>query len=417
MTTNSPAAQSGQLTISRIILFNSDSSKKESLLGLFTSVDISESIYSNSLAIAVDIADAVDLLGTFPILGEEQIEIEFVSVTDPEEDPITLTFDITSVQGLERDTKGVIMGYTLVGFSKETILNELISIDAKFNSNIADGVENALGYLGQELVSKSRTEGVQEITVPGLSPFSTISLLLKYAYSSKNPFQQFLFYKNLEGFHFESLFDMTEKEPVAAYAYDINVAANQNFDLNEKVLQMKTFSIVDRANSLKYINESVFSRVARVADYHRKRIIDVNTNYEGQLSKLKKLSKKAAYTPGIHTKDFVNANEINPSTYVIYQNHVDRRLGYQIGDKMASISFFGQLSAKFTARGNYMITVGKVIELVSPRVSSDGKERINDEQISGEYLVTDVTHSFTTQQYQISCNIARHGYTKEFYHE
>jgi hypothetical protein len=84
---------------------------------------------------------------------------------------------------------------------------------------------------------------------------------------------------------------------------------------------------------------------------------------------------------------------------------------------MASISFFGQLSAKFTARGNYMITVGKVIELVSPRVSSDGKERIDDEQISGEYLVTDVTHSFTTQQYQISCNIARHGYTKEFYHE
>ena len=416
MARSTPAAQSGQLTISQIILFNADG-KSESLMGLFTGVDLTESIYSNSLAIAIDIADAVDLLGTFPILGEETLDIEFVSITDAEEDPIRLTFDIVSIQGVDRDTKGVIMGYTLVGFSQESKLNELISIDAKFTGNISDGVESALGYLGQELITKSETDRTQEVTIPGLSPFGTIGLLSKYAASSKNPFQQYMFYKNTEGFHFESLFDMTEKEPIATYAYNINVAANQNFDVDSKVLQIKSFHLTDRANSTKYVNESVFNRVARVADYHKKRIIDIETNYEGQLDRLKKLTKKPSYTPGIHTSKFIDGHKFNPTTYVIYQNHIDRGLGYQIGDKMASISFFGNISASFTARGNFKINAGKVIELSYPRVSSDGKERMEDEQISGEYVVTDVTHSFTTQQYQISCNIARHGYTKEFYHE
>ena len=147
------------------------------LRGIFTNITITENLLEPVLKIRVTIVDAQGFMESFPVIGDEVIEISFSN-----EDSITTTDDIIKsrfrVYDIQTNPSDRGFGeYTLYGVSEEYILSMQKRVSRRYTGLNSDSVKNIvrtyLGY-GKKIVHfrQNVTQSMQlNETIPAIYIF------------------------------------------------------------------------------------------------------------------------------------------------------------------------------------------------------------------------------------------------------
>ena len=189
-------------------------------------IDYYESIESPSISMTLRFIDIDQVIGRKGITGGELIEL---TVKDCDEDEFKITKDHKLMLNAVSDmnTTAQIQEATLEFISQETIINETARLNKKFAGNVSQTVKDILtedkkGIKTKKKVFGPKKEGEIEEDratnsysfVGNLKrPFDTIQWLCAKSQSSTKNFG-FLFFENLDGYHFRSIENLLKQEPL-----------------------------------------------------------------------------------------------------------------------------------------------------------------------------------------------------------
>ena len=176
-----------------------------------------ESIESPTLAMTITFIDVDQVVSRKGLTGGELVEL---TVQDGDEDEFKITKKHRMMLNTVRDviTESNQQVATLDFVSMETIVNETARLNKKFTGNVSQTVEDILTNDKKGLQTKKelfKDEAVNSYSFIGnlKRPFDTIQWLCPKTQSSKEGFG-FLFYENLDGYHFKSIENLLKQEAV-----------------------------------------------------------------------------------------------------------------------------------------------------------------------------------------------------------
>ena len=392
-------------------------------------IDYYESIESPTISMSLRFLDVDQVIGRKGITGGELIE---VTVKDGDEDEFKITKDhkmmLNSVVDMNTQTK--FQEATLEFVSQETIINETSRLNKKFTGNVSQTVKDILtkdkkGILTKKKVFGPEKEQLGDIVVEEdratnsysfvgnlKRPFDTIQWLCPKAQSSNQSFG-FLFFENLDGYHFRSIENLLKQKPLPPYTQ-----TDSPFDSENKaiILQNKLDSSNDIGMNCRmgmYANKTIYVDIenqgASVVDY------DIT-----QL-KLKKPPKLMEGLEKHPTRLMLRANDVGVAQVGAAKSEVqpESELAvYQNKSYIRNNLLFSQ-SLRISIPLNTTLRVGLILEIKFPVKKGDGKtetgsygtEKTNDP--SGRYLIAELRHLIGREKAETQLKLIRDVFTPD----
>lgn len=461
--------EQGKVSALTIKLTNYDGTKSVEITGLVDTINIIEDIFKNTLYGSMEIIDGINLLSgakskndiaTFPILGEEFLEISYSISWHPEKLNVSLRFYVHSISQIEYAKNSTMKTYTLKFCSEENLLDSLTLVQKGYTGKHSDNVKSILNdylFVEQENIgiAKKRakkiftqpTKGLQNVCIPRLPPLQAAQFLAKRSIA-EDVFTSgsYVFFENFRGFYFCDIEFLISEGIKKAQGYDKAVEKGKkeektyldNYtyyfenptlttkqDRNQKtIITMTHKSRFDTIEKLKY---GMFQSDMIVYDYINKKIINTTFNFlnsgineQGEKTNNSTLAlgnaEEKSYPENSISfmKRVTGAGEYNkyfviPKDLSIEDTYLD-----QIYANRAS--YFTRLSQNmFTidTLGNPKVNAGDVIYINVP--SGDGTDRNNsiDEFLTGYYLVCTISHKISRTTYVTTMDVYRNGYSKK----
>ena len=392
-------------------------------------IDYYESIESPTISMSLRFLDVDQVIGRKGITGGELIE---VTVKDGDDDEFKITKDhkmmLNSVVDMNTQTK--FQEATLEFVSQETIINETSRLNKKFTGNVSQTVKDILtkdkkGILTKKKVFGPEKEQLGDIVVEEdratnsysfvgnlKRPFDTIQWLCPKSQSSNTSFG-FLFFENLDGYHFRSIENLLKQKSLPPYTQ-----TDSPFDSENKaiILQNKLDSSNDIGMNCRmgmYANKTIYVDIqnqgASVVDY------DITQLKLKKPPKLMEGLEKHPTRLMLRVNDFGVAqvgaakSEVQPeSELAVYQNK----------SYIRNNLLFSQ-SLRISIPLNTTLRVGLILEIKFPVKKGDGKtetdsygtEKTNDP--SGRYLIAELRHLIGREKAETQLKLIRDVFTPD----
>ena len=366
-------------------------------------IDYYESIESPSISMTLRFIDIDQVIGRKGITGGELIEL---TVKDGDEDEFKITKDHKLMLNAVSDmnTTAQIQEATLEFISQETIINETARLNKKFAGNVSQTVKDILtedkkGIKTKKKVFGPKKEGEIEEDratnsysfVGNLKrPFDTIQWLCAKSQSSTKNFG-FLFFENLDGYHFRSIENLLKQEPLRYEQTDSPFESqNKAIILQNKLNQSNDIGMNCRMGM--YANKTIYIDIenqgASVDDY------DIT-----QL-KLKKPPKLMDGLEKHPTRLMLRVDDVGVAQVGAAKSETvpkSELAKYQNKSYIRNNLLFSQ-SLSISIPLNSTLRVGVVIDIKLPTKKGDGtnqtdsfgSEKGNDP--SGRYLIAELRH-------------------------
>ena len=366
-------------------------------------IDYYGSIESPSISMTLRFIDIDQVIGRKGITGGELIEL---TVKDGDEDEFKITKDHKLMLNAVSDmnTTAQIQEATLEFISQETIINETARLNKKFAGNVSQTVKDILtedkkGIKTKKKVFGPKKEGEIEEDratnsysfVGNLKrPFDTIQWLCAKSQSSTKNFG-FLFFENLDGYHFRSIENLLKQEPLRYEQTDSPFESqNKAIILQNKLNRSNDIGMICRMGM--YANKTIYIDIenqgASVDDFDVTKL---------ELNKPVKLMDGLEKHPtrlmlrvddvGVAQVGAAKSETVPKSELAKYQNK-----SYIRNNLLLSQSLSISIPLNSTLR------VGVVIDIKLPTKKGDGttqtdsfgSEKGNDP--SGRYLIAELRH-------------------------
>ena len=280
------------------------------LMKLMVDVVVEESLYSPFISGSITILDKAGYFELFPILGEEHLEVLVTSPND--ERDLKGFFRIYEASPLVRGDGTVGSTYTLYFASAEYF----ISRRTKIYDSYMGGHKATLSYIVKNIYStyiKNTTRGEAhedykkdiivedtlrqyQILFPNLSPFQAIQMCAQRALSKSRIYKgaTFIFYEEMDAFHFESIEGLIDKIPtlILIYSPELNSDADGNTTLTDMQINLEedsletqkvdTFEIISNFDVLENIAEGMYSSRLVTYDFERMKYREYDYEYVPQ---------------------------------------------------------------------------------------------------------------------------------------
>ena len=390
-------------------------------------IDYYESIESPSISMTVRFIDIDQVLGRKGITGGELIE---VTVKDGDEDEFKITKDHKMMLNAVTDmnTTSQSQEATLEFVSQETIINETARLNKKFTGNISQTVEDILTKDKKGIRTKKKVFGPKTLTtdddvtiekdraansysfVGNLKrPFDTIQWLCSKTQSGKENFG-FLFFENLDGYHFRSIEQLIKQE---ALPYEQTDDPFNNGEgaiiLQNKLNQSNNIGMNCRMGM--YANKTIFIDIEnQTADVDDFDITKIELNKELKLmdgiEKHPTRLMLRVNDVGVAQVGSAKTDTVPRSELAVYQNK-----SYIRNNLLFSQSLSISIPLNTTLRVGLMLDV----KLPSKKgdgtteTSSFGNEKSNDP--SGRYLIAELRHLIGRQKAETQLKLIRDVFT------
>ena len=354
-----------------------------------------ESIESPSISMTLTFIDVDQVLGRKGITGGEFINL---TIQDGEVDKFKITDDhkmmLNSVRNMTTETNKQFA--TLEFISTETIVNETARVTKKFTGNVANIVEELLvsdkkGIQTEKKLEKDQAANSYSFIGNLKRPIDTIQWLCPKTQSSKTNFG-FLFYENLDGYHFKSIENLLKQDPIE-YTY---TDKPDDPDIGPfKILQNNLNQTNDIGMNCRmgmYANRTIYIDIENQTNEE----VDFKIT-ELDLKKPVKLLDKIEDFPTrlmLRVNDFGVAqvgavkSDVQPlSELAVYQNK-----SYIRNNLLFSQSLSIAIPLNTTLRAGFMIDVKLPLKKGEGETPTDstGNEKTNDP--SGKYLISELRH-------------------------
>jgi len=400
------------------------SSNSLDITNIVTSLSFVESLYSPTVICRISIQDSANLVEDFPLIGQEKIHIilerkDFSDDADPKRIELNLIVTEYPLYGKDEQRPNV-SAITLNAISKHAYSMSLNEVTRSFDGPLLDEIEKLLTENGVE--EKNLERPVDGITAAkGVIPrMKAIKVLEWFRSRTVNETESPLYvYQTIDGKVHLKFYSELIKEKVHGKYEDnrffshnpqslddykqrarriLNCASNLRFgklfqsQAGAYASSMETIDIATKtANTKDYgynieemprIGNQPFTAEAKISDK------SLNERYDARLSRVS-LNSLAYGT------DSKNTNQL--------------RASYEQKNRSFT-ECLETMTHEVKIYGDYEFNPGKMIDITFPK-SIDPQENEDEEYIdksmSGKYLVTAVTHTFTNGEYYINARVKR----------
>ena len=400
----------------------STTGKTYDIVELVEEINVFENIYTASVSGDIVIKDTTNIIQNFPIIGEERLVLKLQtpqSTPEPEttidytQSPLII-YKINSQRG-DGETAQVI---SLQFGSVEGFRNTTCRISQSYSGQPNEIVEK---ILRDETYLKSKktfyyepTANLTKVIFPNLRPFKCINHLTNISNSSlNNGSPSYLFYETTKGFHFRTFDSMCREEPKFFFKENIGAQLNEVgvVDAQLNLDTLVNYQRVSSKDTVKNINSGMISSKLIAHDVYNKRLdlykYDYLSNFDRDIhpdngestpiiSEAKDPDTFKSLTENEDTKLFVVSTASGYSfeesgNYPYQSDNKNQTLQRKLARKQ---QFENGYILNVEVNGQTFIQAGDKINLQIGATSSitDGKD---DAQMSGNYIVTHLRHTFT----------------------
>ena len=305
---------------------------------------------------------------------------------------------------------------TLDFISVEAIINETARVNKKFTGNVSQTVFEVLigdkkGLQTSKKLNKDEAANSYSFVGNLKKPFDTIQWLQSKTQSSKKSFG-FLFFENLDGYHFRSIEKLLEQKP--SFTYTQTSKPNDEEVGAFEILQNKVTQTNDIFQNMRkgmYANRTIYVDIQngtkdivdfKLDDFELKRPPKLLKDIDKFPTRLMfRVNDFATTQKGSKKKDEQPVNEL-----AVYQNKSYIRNELLFSQEM-----------KISTPLNPDLRVGQMIEIKLPLkkgkgdapVGSYGNDKTNDP--SGKYLVSELRHLVGRQSAETQLTLIRDVFT------
>lgn len=226
----------GDIKIHSMTLWSMDRSRSVSnMIKLVKNIKIYESIMDPVMTAIFTVSDAIGLAESFPLIGEEYIEMD---IETPGMDEVyTMRFDVIDIRDKRQITEGKASGYNLYCVSKEFRKNVKPLHDVYPDANPIEILQKVLPSLKTDK-ELSTGEGVYakiDLDLTGLRPLQAIDKIRLFTRNIKEQSSAFCFFENKYGFNFFSVEQLFQsgKTKIGDKVFFFDSTANKSIYQND----------------------------------------------------------------------------------------------------------------------------------------------------------------------------------------
>jgi hypothetical protein len=379
---------------------------------------INESISEYCLSGYVLLSDNLNLIRNIPLIGNEKLEIVFVTPSRPEK--VKKTFFCYKIDGKTESStnKGVAL-YRLHFVSEEFVENSKKKIslsfkDKKYSEMVYDIFSKSIN--SNKTLKTQTTVEKKNLVVPYMTPFQAIDMICLKSVS-ENKDKSYVFYEDLDGFYFTTInYRSQETDPVAEYTwFQTNLSEERDpivlKDIMKEFSRIETYDFISQNNTINNIKNGLFASASLVHDITYKTLSVNNFSYNDDYYALNTM-----YPNGILPQNGDNFSKHIFSHYRFYPQtsylHSDIELN-DIYDKTmlernAHFAQFENNRLSIVIAGDSDRRVGELVRINLPSVQpSYNSEEMYDPYISENYIITQITHIISPVGYKMRLYLER----------
>ena len=407
------------------------------IMEIVEEINVFENIYTASISGDIVIKDTTNIIKNFPIIGEERLilKLQTPQASPKPETTIDYTlspliiYKINSQYGTGETAQVISLQFGSVeGFRNQT--SRVSQSYSGVPSTIVEKILRDENYLrSKKTFYFEPTANNAKMIFPNIRPFKCIKHLSNISNSSlNNSSPSYLFYETTKGYHFRTYDSMCREEP--KFFFKENVGGQ----LDEKGVgnvQLELDSIVNyqrvsSKDTVKNLNSGMISSKLITHDVYNKRLdlykYDYLSNFDRDIhpdngestpiiSQAKDPDNGKGLTDHEDTKLFVVSTASGYSfsegeNYPYQSDNLNQTLQRKSARKQ---QFENGSILNIEVNGQTFIQAGDKISLEIGATSAitDDKE---DKQLSGNYIVTHLRHTFTKSQelkHKITMQVAK----------
>lgn len=403
--------QSGDVLIKQADLTSVNA--KVSLLEQMQGFDIWEDMAEPTVYATVYLFDAIGLLSSFPIIGEEKLTLSFE--TPGLADPATYNFRVFEVCNVMQSDNRVGLAYTLRCVSHEHFENAATEIKQSWTGSIDDLIPTVLGqYLksGKNMVLDA-TKGIHTIVIPKWSPFETIDYARIIAVSAQFPSSSFCFFENQAGFYFKTVESLIQegKQSIGSrsFIFSQNPSSIPEHLAYRSVLEHEQ---ITRMDSHDLVSSGVLHAQVESFDIFTKQIEMSNFKIDKMFPTFETPDD---HSQMVQTAAFQKQFDLSPQRfwYTKDSSRPEQYIDSQLAPRNAFKKLLSGNITRLLVHGDSGLKAGDVIELQLPDVAGTTGAKPDDPLMSGNYIILRLRHIVTTgpkHEHQIACDVAKVGF-------
>ena len=378
------------------------------------SINYYESVTSPSISMTLSFMDIDQMISQEGITGGEMIDLEII-IPDFEEKFIIESkkqkLVLNSVRDVVTSTNKQMA--TLEFVSEESLINETSRVNKKFTGNVTQIVKELLETepKGIQTEKEIKTDNaVNKYSFVGnlKRPFETIQWLCPKAQASAKNFG-FLFFENLDGFHFKSIENLLKQEPEFLYQKpdrptetDLRIIESNLNQSNDMGMNARMGMYSNRTIYIDLENETYEEIDFNISELNPEKPLKVIETLKEKPTRLMfRMLDQGALQKGSTKKEVEKRNEL-----AVYQNK----------SYIRNNLLFSQ-SLNISVPINPELRAGQIIEVQFPlKDNTDqnttdkfGKDKDND--ISGKYLISELRHVIGDGTSSTQLNLIRDTFT------
>lgn len=394
---NTPTYTDNSFEISRIELQSNSGGKPIDLMEIYTEIVIYESVFANTGLIGeIVIRDALNYAETLPIVGNESIHIEY-KTKGVIGDTITVKGKVFAPLGKSRTSNEKTEVYKIQFVTDLQFYNRMLRVNTSYEGQITSiaskmfidqfGEQNA-----NKLMFNETSIGQHKFVFPYWTPIFALSWLSERAYSN-NP-SCFLFYEDVDGFHFKNLLKAIEADPKYTYRVEPKNAYNQG-TVEGFLTKVQDYSITSFFDRLEEYGSGMYAGSLLTHNITTKEYEPYTFNYGDSFYNSRHLNQHPLFPQQTTLGNKLNSSSLGfrnvlPVQYRKFNNIFDNEKPERYFLERNSIQKqFTTLRVTMTVAGNSSLRLLDVLNFELPKFGylDDNEGDWQDKYLSGKYII------------------------------
>ncbi len=422
----------GQVIIDTIKLYTSDRKTSLDISFLFTEIDIFEDIFSPSLFGSILLVEGFDLSSSFPILGEEILELEFHTPTFTTS--IKKLFAVTAItdKTLNDNKKQV---YLLNFVSIEAIVDLNTKVYRAYSGTPSSSASQVFSsYFPTSTLYVEDSANSLKIVAPKVSPFTLINMFASKAIDKSNfGAPTFLFYEDNQAHNFVSLTSLYKQGPLTTLKWaqgllrekpvegepnrDKTPDGRSVRDINEDYMNAKSIEITTLLNTIDRTMSGAFGHQVIAVDPMRKSYSKLTYSYTDDFNSVTHLNPYPTNSTNLVHSDLALTETctLSPAAHDQFQQDRD---GYILTKRPSLLAQTEFIKLNLVIHGRTDMKVGQVINFEMGKFqtsdeSDQSKSSKLDPYYSGNYLITAIQHRLTLTRHEAIIQLVKESFNSQ----
>ena len=422
--TQTDGYQDNGFDLIQLMLTSNSGGKTIDMKPLFRDLVIYETIFDDKLYGEIVISDALNLSESMPILGNESILIEFKTkgIVDK---PIKLTGKTIVPMGKARTENEKLELYKIQFISDLQFRSRLTKVTGSYSGKIATGSKDGSGiankifsdYFGKTNTDKLKvnesTSGTHKFIIPYWSPVFTLTWLARRATTPKPSY--FVFYEDVDGFHFKNIIGEVSKEERLTYRVEPQNGKNLS-DVLAYMTRIQDYSVTSFFDRLDEYSSGMYSGTLQTHDITIKKFSTFTSDYLNEIfPESKHLNSYPLFPVGTVMSDlytqssngfknlmpvqqFSNDGVIanyDPETYYLNRKSFEKQ--------------FKTMRLTIKVPGNSTLRLLDVLNVQIPKSGylDEGDSDWQDRYLSGRYLIVSLKTEINKMGYRTTVELSK----------